>query len=213
MKFDEDLLRERILRLIHREGISQRAFAITLGMPPSNINKILTGERHIPKGFEESIMTAFPGISKEWLFFGEGVMYNDEVEDRELPSDTKPRLPRTLSEGHIVDYFEGEKRPLCQEKKIVTQLPDYDFSLFLKTDRMSPNYRRGDELFFKKTVILEWGGDYLLDTSEGPKFKKIYQEKDSIRCVSYNKELYPDFLIPRNLIYGFYKCVGMLRIL
>jgi transcriptional regulator with XRE-family HTH domain len=60
MKFDEDLLRERILRLIHREGISQRAFAITLGMPPSNINKILTGERHIPKGFEESILTAFP---------------------------------------------------------------------------------------------------------------------------------------------------------
>ena len=206
-------MRERIHKLMHREGVSQSEFANSIGKPQSNISKILRGERHIPKGFSAEILKAFPNIRKEWLLFGEGAMYEDGDCMIELPSDTKPRLPRTLSEGHLQDYFEGQKRSLCQEKRIVTQFPEYDFSLFLKTDRMSPNYRRGDELFFKKTAIIEWGGDYLLDTAEGPKFKKIYQEPDSIRCVSYNKDIYPDFIVPRDLIFGFYKCVGMLRIL
>lgn len=214
MIYEEDLMRERIQLLMHREKITQAEFASKIKKEQANVSKILRGERHIPRGFSTSILTAFPNIREEWLLLGEGGMYKLEEETTYiLPSDTKPRLPRTMSDGHIHDYYDGPKRNLCQEKRIITQFPDYDFSLFLKTDRMAPNYRRGDELFFKKTAIIEWGGDYLLDTAEGPKFKKIYQEVDSIRCVSYNKDIYPDFLIPRDLIFGFYKCVGMLRIL
>lgn len=214
MVHDENLMRERIQKLIHREGITQRELANKLSRQPSNVSQILSGERHIPRGLVAELTKAFPRLNRDWILFGEGGMYNGEEEIViQTPSDTRPRLPRTLSEGHISDYFEGYKRQLCQEKPIITQFPDYDFSLFLKTDRMAPNYRRGDELFFKKTSIIEWGGDYLIDTQEGPKFKTIYQEKDSIRCMSYNKERYPDFCIPRNLVYGFYKCVGTLRIL
>ena len=213
MVYEEDLMRERILKLIHRLGISQREFANQIGRQQSNVSQILSGERHIPRGFPSDILRRYPHVSKDWLMFGEGNMTEGEEVPYNMPSDTKPRLPRTLSEGHLQDYFEGPKRKLCEEKRIVTQFPNYDFSLFLKTDRMAPNYRRGDELFFKKTAITEWGSCYLLDTAEGPKFKKIYEEKGGIRCVSYNKEEYPDFVIPRNLIFGFYKCVGVLRII
>jgi transcriptional regulator with XRE-family HTH domain len=213
MVYDEDLMRERIHRLIHREDISQREFANRLGRKPSNMSQILNGERGIPKGFVADVTKVFPNVNRDWLLFGEGNMYHDEEVTVELPIGTKPRLPRVLSEGHLADYFEGAKRHLCQEKPIITQFPDYDFSLFLKTDRMAPNYRRGDELFFKKTSIIEPGNCFLLDTAEGPKFKKIYPEEDSIRCVSYNREEYPDFSIPRKLVYAYYKCVGALRIL
>ncbi|MCR5270519.1 MAG: XRE family transcriptional regulator [Prevotella sp.] len=212
MEYKEDQLRERLLSLIHRENITQRELAEKLKRQQSNISQILTGERRVPRGFIQDVINAFPNINHDWLMFGEGSMYvNDNTP--EIPQDTKPRLPRTLSEGHIPDYIEGPKRALCMERPIVTLIPQYDFSLFLKTDRMSPNYRRGDELFFKKTRILEWGSCYLLDTAEGPKFKKIYEEKGGIRCVSFNREEYPDFIIPKDMIFGYYKCVGFLRIL
>lgn len=212
MVYEEDLLRERIQKVIHYEGISQKAFAESLGRQPSNISQILTGERGVPKALVSEIIKAYPHIRKDWLTFGEGTMVDGE-DDHVLPIDTKPRLPITLSEGHIPDYFDGTKRHLCQEKPVITQFPDYDFTLFLKTDRMAPYYRLGDELAFKKTAIIEWGSCYLLDTAEGPKFKKIYEEKGGIRCVSYDREEFPDFFIPKNLIYGYYKCVGFLRIL
>ena len=81
-----------------------------------------------------------------------------------------------------------------------------------------------DELFFKETNYIkdeglepEWGEVCLLDTELGLKFKRIYPAtnktgEDCIRCVSYNKEEYPDFLIPMRLIRAIYRYVGMLRI-
>lgn len=213
MNYDQDQIRERIHQLIHRENLTPRAFAIAIGSEPSNIYSILSGKRGIPKSFPLLVLTTFPKVSKDWLLFGDGTMYEDEEETIKVPSDTRPRLPKAMAGCHLTDYYEGGMRSECQEKPIVTQFSDYDFSLILKNNRMSPKYDRGDELFFKKSTIIEWGNDYLLDTAEGPKFKKIYEEKDSVRCVSYNKEEYPEFWVPKNLIYGYYRLVGVLRIL
>lgn len=214
-KYEEDQMRERLLSIIHNEGMTERLFAIKVGREPSNFKKIMSGERRIPRGFFADVLKTFPNINKEWLCFGEGNMYSDKVENTKdtIIYTTRPRLPKSMSEGHLVDYYEGEKRKLCQEKPIITQFADYDFTLILKNNRMSPKYERGDELAFKRSTIIEWGNDYLLDTSEGPKFKKIYDDQDSVRCVSYNKEEFPEFVVPKNLIYGYYRLVGALRIL
>ena len=208
---EENLLRERIQQIIHKENLSPRAFAIAIGKQPSNIYTILSGERGIPKGFTAAILTTFKNIRHEWLLFGEGPMYEGE-EQQETPLDTRPRLPKAMSGGHLEDYYNGEKRSLCQEKPVITTFPEYDFSLVLKNNRMSPKYERGDELFFKKCMITEWGNDILLDTADGPKFKKVYDEGNCVKCVSYNKEEYPEFVVPKNLIYGYYRCVGVQRV-
>ena len=218
MVLEEEQIRERINRIIHKEDLSQLQFAEKIGRRQPNVSDLMRGKVSITKGFLNDILNAFPNIRKEWLIDGEGTMYKESKEEIKLPADTRPRLPRVLSEGHLQDYFEGPKRDKCEELPVDTRMPDYDFSLFLKTDRMAPNYRRGDELFFKKTAIKEWGGCYLLDTAEGPKFKKVYEDVDDngtpvIRCVAYDRVQYPDFLIPRDMVYGFYKCVGALRIL
>lgn len=212
MKYEEDRMRERIQKLMHREGISQREFAERIGRLPANISQILTGERHIPRTFGNEVIKAFQNVNRNWLMFGEEPMYKDDkvVETR---VDTRPRLPKSGSGGHLEDYYMGEKRSLCQEKPIINQFSDYDFSLIVKNSRMSPKYERGDELFFKRSTIIEWGNDYLVDTSEGPKFKRIFDEGDKIRCVSYNHTEYPDFEIPKDLIFGYYRLVGALRIL
>lgn len=71
MVHEEDLLRERIHTLIHRENISRREFAIKVGKPVSNIYEILSGKRGIPKGLSTDIFTAFPQVNKDRLLFGE----------------------------------------------------------------------------------------------------------------------------------------------
>lgn len=213
MVYDEDLMRQRIHKLIHREGLSQRAFALKIERQVSNVYQILSGDRGVPKGFPADILRAFPKLNKDWLLFGEGCMYDGDEPESKTQTDTRPRLPKSMSGGHLEDYYSGERRSECQEKPIVTQFSDYDFSIILKNSRMSPKYERGDELFFKKCLITEWGNDILIDTADGPKFKKIYDDGNCVRCVSYNKEEFPEFVVPKNLIYGYYRCVGVLRIL
>lgn len=211
--YEENQMRERILSFINHEDISQRKFALAIGRQPTNVYQILSGERHFPRGFCADVLNAYPKINKDWLAFGEGDMFAESTETKLVQSNTRPRLPQSLSGGHLPDYYNGDKRKLCKEKPVVGQFSDYDFTLILKNNRMSPKYDRGDELFFKKSTIIEWGNDYLLDTPEGPKFKKIYDEMDCVRCVSYNKEEYPEFFVPKNMIMGYYRLVGVLRIL
>lgn len=213
--------RKRIDRLIETEGLSQREFAKKIGYSYSNLNKIMNGFRNVPNSLPSKIVETYTEVRLDWLLYGEGEMYEKEqfVADKEalkqhmakLP--TRPRLPKSMSECNIEQYYEGNMRVLCQEKPIVYQFTDYDFSLIMKNNRMTPKYFRGDELFFKKARFPEWGDDFLLDTVDGPKFKRIYDNGDSVICKSYNEAEYPPFEVPKDLICGYYRCVGVLRIL
>lgn len=219
--------RVRLRMLLETLGVSQREFADKINFDYSSLTKITTGNRKIPtQTFIPKMLAVYPDVRKEWLLFGTGEMFRQEQEladQTELQKHmdklpTRPRLPKFMSEGNIKQYYgEGLKRKLCMEKPIITQFSDYDFSLILKNNRMSPKYERGDEIFFKLANFPEWGNDFLLDTDDGPKFKRIYpfeeNGKEYVRCVSYNKEEFPDFLIERKMIHAFYRCVGVLRIL
>ena len=231
MNDSENSLRDRIERIIQIEGIAQRTFASKVGINQSNLSQIMLGNRAVPKNLPSKIANAFPEIRIDWILNGEGEMY---IKDQHLADKTalrnhmsmlptRPRLPKYMSEGHVEDYYKGKKRVLCTERPIIYNLVDYDFSLILKNNRMSPKYERGDEIFFKETNIIkddldpEWGEEFLLDTESGLRFKRIYpavdkKGEDCIRCVAYNREEYPDFLVPRKSIHGIYRCVGSLRI-
>ena len=56
MGFEDSSMRERIIKLIHREGISQREFANRIGRRPPNLSKILNGELNIPRGLANEIL-------------------------------------------------------------------------------------------------------------------------------------------------------------
>ena len=222
--------RERIKRLIETEGLSQRAFAEKTGINPTNLNQIMLGKRKVSASIPPKINNAFPEVRLDWILYGEGEMYakDQHLSDKTAIRDhmsllpTRPRLPKS-TEGFVEDYNKGKKRVLCTERPIIYNLVDYDFSLILKNNRMSPKYERGDELFFKETNIIkddldpEWGEEFLLDTDNGLRFKRIYPAEDKhgrecFRCVAYNREEYPDFLVLRSSIHAIYRCVGALRI-
>ena len=208
---EENKLRERIVSLIHMEKLTERTFALKIGRQPTNVYQVLSGERHFPRGFCTDILKNFPHVSKDWLAWGDGSMYGDSK--AEQPKNTKPLLPKNLSGGNLEQYYAGDKRGECTEKPIITQFANYDFSIKLKSNRMAPKYMGGDELFFKRVEIVEWGDDLLIDTTEGPKFGRAYEDGGNYRLKSYNPELFPDCLVPSTKKIGFYKCVGMLRIM
>ena len=217
----ERSVNDRIRDVLKMESLSVASLAERTG---ENLESLQECVEHDVEPSNE-IIQKFCGllqINEDWLITGDGEIYesdqnmmNKAALKKHLEAlPTRPRMPKNTSDGHLEDYYgNGKKRFLCQEKPIITQFVDYDFSLILKNNRMSPKYDRGDELFFKKAEFIEWGNDYLIDTSEGAKFKKIIPEDEYVRCQSYNKAEYPDFLVPKDKIYGYYRLVGVLRIL
>jgi phage repressor protein C with HTH and peptisase S24 domain len=141
-----------------------------------------------------------------------GAKQREEVENIDR-TKTKPRLPVSAAAGSLAEYSQGVLREQCEQMPIIRNFPDYDYTMFIKGNSMEPKYESGDEIAIKKAdYIIEWGKDYVLDTQDGVIFKKIYEDGDNIRCVSYNHEEYPDFLVPKSIIYGYYKFVGLVRV-
>lgn len=223
----EKTVNDRIRDILKLESLSLETLSERTGEDFSVLQKCIDDE---VKPSEETIIKfcAVLGLNEEYIKTGEGEIYESEqslVHKTALKKHmealpTRPRLPKNMSEGHLENYYgKGKKRMLCQEKPIITQFADYDFSLILKNNRMSPRYDRGDELFFKLAKFPEWGNDFLLDTDDGPKVKRILpggidDDGDKcVRCVSYNKEEYPDFMIKEKDIHSYYRLVGVLRIL
>lgn len=232
----ESKIRERIDKLIQKEGLSQTEFAKKVGVNSANLNQVILGKRHVQKNLPSKIVAAFPEVRIDWILYGEGEMYKcdqhlvDKTAVREYMAKlpTRPRLPKNV-EGDIELYYKGPNRKLCQERPVVYNFADYDFSVILKSNRMIPKFEPGDELFFKETDFSkflkdedgssepEWGDEFLLDTKNGLRFKRIYPAKDKngkdcFRCVSYNKDEYPDFLVSKDLVRAIYRYVGALRV-
>jgi len=193
------LIGERIKDFLKNRNVTQADLAEQLGMAKSALSEMLSGKRN-PTSLAERIAEVYE-VDKA-LF----IPLHEEEKER-----TKPRLPVTAAAGHLSEYVEGVMRHQCEEIPIVRVFPSYDFTMIIRGNSMEPKYEGGDEIALRKANIIEWGKEYVLDTEDGAIFKRIYDEGDSIRCVSYNSEEYPDFLVPKSSIYGFYKQVGLLR--
>ena len=60
-------------------GNSNEEFAAKLGISTSRASTICNSEPSIGLGVLERISAAFPEVSRNWLFFGEGDMYGNNV--------------------------------------------------------------------------------------------------------------------------------------
>lgn len=128
--------------------------------------------------------------------------------------NTRPRVPVTAKAGSLsADSIAVTLRD-CEQLPVITQLPSYDFTIIVKGDSMSPKYESGDEIACRRILqprFLQWGKVHVLDTSQGIVVKRIYEEGNSIKCVSINPD-YPPFLVPKEDIYSYSLVVGSLSI-
>lgn len=151
-------------------------------------------------------------ILLEQIILKEHQNTKDKEED-ETKKDTRPRVPYTASAGSLTSAVEGVMAEQCEQIPRIVAFPDYDFTIIIKGNSMEPKYEGGDEVACKRvdsTSFIQWGKVHVMDTSQGIVIKRVYEDGDKIRCVSYNPE-YPDFSISKDEIYSMSLVVGLLR--
>lgn len=169
----------------------------------------------------EKTANAFPDLNLEWLITGNGNMFKTDISSsaQELAQahptvNTKPRIPYTAAAGSITNAMDGVTDAQCEQIPVIGTLPSYDFTIIVKGNSMEPKIEGGDEVACKRvdgTSFIQWGKVHVLDTAQGILIKRIYEDGDKIKCVSYNPE-YPPFSIDKSDIYSISLVVGLLRI-
>lgn len=200
------------------ESGNKKRFAQRLGITPQTLSTWFKRNTFMPS----KILAGCEGVSAEWLLTGEGPM----IRTTTLPADEgigivektadcknlRPRIPFSVAAGSLAVVSEGVMPSDCEYLPVIRQFPNYDFTMIVKGNSMTPAYEGGDEIAVRKvTEYIEWGKTYVLDTQDGAVLKRVYDDGDRIRCVSYNSEEYPDFYVDKESINGYYKVVGLIR--
>lgn len=190
-----------------------KAFAESIGIGQTTLNNYLLRKRELGLKAVEAVLNTYPDVSAEWLLRGQDM---PKVEEKHLdvPVKTLPRIPVKASAGSLTTMVDGITEIQCEQFPVVHNFPKYDFTIHISGDSMVPYYISGDEvacLRITSATFIQWGRVHVLDTSQGIVIKRIYDNGDTIRCVSYNPD-YPDFNVPKDEIFSYNLVVGTLRL-
>lgn len=200
-------------------------FAKIIGKSQQVINRLFKPDKrngkypNVTNEIESAVIEAF-GLEENYFYLNidnvdskpkKLLIDPEKIAEKVALETTKPRLPVKVAAGQISEYYGGIYESQCERTPVINQFPSYDFTMIVQGNSMEPKFEGGDEIACKKVQkTIEWGKTYVVDTADGAFLKRLYDEGDSIRCVSYNKE-YHDFLIDKNYIYGIYRVVGLMR--
>lgn len=189
-------------------------FAAKAGIDPSGFIKMLKGQQKITINTLKKISACY-NLSMDWILYGEGDMYLPEKESSvSVKNETRPRVPLTAAAGSLSGDNANVTLKECEQLPVISQMPSYDYTIVIKGDSMKPKYESGDEVACRRidqTRFIQWGKVHVLDTAQGIIIKRIYEEGDCIKCVSFNPD-YPPFLVPKSDIYSMGLVVGSLSI-
>lgn len=156
-------------------------------------------------------------ISLDWLFTGEGDMFNDstsEIESFSMPIDGIPLIPIEAMAG----YFTGGVSVLDSDCERV-RIPGLkaDFVIPISGDSMEPKYYSGDYVACQRIdridAFFQWGKVYVIDTEQGILLKKVKKSKspDHILLVSENPE-YDPIELPKGELLHIALVKGLVRV-
>jgi SOS-response transcriptional repressor LexA len=154
----------RIKQLRQAKGLTQKAFADSLGIVQGYLSGIESGQK-IPSHTLLIALCHIHGVSEEWLFNGTGEPFGDTVPPGQATGTPVPRTPllKTIPHG-----FPDRIR----EQEIVDQIqlpdiPEGCFAIVAVGDFMAPTIRDGDLVIFKpgrdmanRSIVLlsnKWG--------------------------------------------------------
>lgn len=203
--------KERFIQYLKFKGVGQTAFEAKAGLSRG----VLSQKSGLTASSLEKIIISCGDLNSEWLITGKGEMLKTSKDSLATTIvNNKPRIPYTAAAGSITNAVEGISEAQCEQVPVVPTFPSYDFTIIVKGDSMEPKIEGGDEVACKRvdgTSFIQWGKVHVLDTAQGILIKRIYEDGDKIKCVSYNPE-YPPFSIDKSEIYSISLVVGLLRI-
>lgn len=205
--------KERFINYLKEKGIGQTAFEAKAGLSRGS----LAQKTGLTVSSLEKIAKSCNDLNLDWLITGCGEMLKSDIPSGQtvIPViKTKPRVPATAAAGSLSGDTVSVTLRECEQLPVISQMPSYDYTIIVKGDSMMPKYESGDEIACRRIDqhrFIQWGKVHVLDTSQGIIVKKIYEEGDSIRCVSINPA-YPPFLVPKEDVYSLSLVVGSLSI-
>ena len=204
---------ERFLATIDAMGLKDSDVVNALeDLSKGTMSKIRNSRCGVSMNTLQAFCVAYPKTNPDYILTGRGVMFQDEQPI--IPSKTLPRIPYDAAAGSLTDAVDGVTELQCERIPVISAFPKYDFTIRVTGRSMEPMYFSGDEvacLRVNEAQFLQWGCVHVLDTSQGVVIKRIYNNGDSIRCVSFNPE-YPDFNIHKSDIRSYNLVVGALRL-
>ena len=204
---------ERFLATIEAMGLKDGDVVNALeDLSKGTMSKIRNSRCGVSMNTLQAFCLAYPNTNPDYILTGRGEMFQGERLDASIK--TLPRIPHDAAAGSLTDAVDGVTELECERLPVVAAFPKYDFTIRVTGRSMEPMYFSGDEvacLRVNEARFLQWGRVHVLDTTQGIVVKRIYENGDTIRCVSYNPE-FPDFCIPKEDIRSYNLVVGALRL-
>ena len=235
---------ERLQYYMSQKGINDNQMTIAAGLSVGLLGKAKNGGKGLSSSSIEKILLAYDDINPDWLLTGRGPMLKTKGTSSASPTeeqqfstskDTKkiailqrdaakkstkgiPLIPMEAIAGFPAIDNDGVSFDDCQHYSIPEfEAKGADFLIRVSGDSMTPLYCNGDIIACRKIAeihFFQWGGVYVLDTSQGVLVKYVEEcEKndDCILCVSENKR-YKPFSLPKDDIRSLSTIVGLVRL-
>lgn len=209
-------VKERLLEFLKEERISASEFTRKMGLSSTYIASM---RKSMPEEKVERLTSLYPQLNRDWLLYGEGEMYREEIRQKgiepyHLHKHMVPLVPTQAKAGSFDFYVRGVTEEECQ--KIYSPSPDARLAIQVNGDSMEPHIQNGAYLFLEKIndkAFIPWGSPLLLDTENGSVVKLLYPSEkgeDYLLAKSYNPD-YPPFIIPTESIYGIYRILCQVK--
>ena len=205
-------VKERLQQFLKNEGITASEFARKMNLSPAYLASM---RKSMPEEKVERLTQLFPQINRDWLLYGEGEMYREDlapkgIEPYRLDKHMVPLIPSQAKAGSFDMYARSVSERDCI--RIYSPNKDAKLAIRVQGDSMEPVIHDGTLLFLEKInekAFIPWGSPLVLDTENGSLVKMLYPTEDGseyLEARSYNKD-YPPFRIPMESIYGIYRII------
>lgn len=216
----ENPINLRVRKIMKLEKETIKSFADTIGVSESTLKTTFQRDSNLNLDIIIRIAEKYPKYSFDWILTGEDKKQPQSVGQPDMKpqivrveEETRPRIPMNAAAGSLSVAMEGTTADYCEQMPVIRAFSRYDFTIFARGDSMEPEFHSGDELACLKinNSFVQWGRYHVLDTAQGFVVKKIYDDDEYILCRSEESDMYPDFRIHKDEIYGIGLVVGMLR--
>ena len=123
-------MKDRIRQVMESQHMTQQVFADYIGLAPATLSSIFNGRTRPTLNVVEALKKKIPNISIDWLMFGSGEMYLNQV--------VNPQSEKPVSERGIFDQspmLDFEQNPVDAPQNIGQMVQNH---VPIKNSRLEP---------------------------------------------------------------------------